>query len=118
MSELKIGGNDVVKIMYGDREIGGGHKSGDIVFSASSNYDTIRQYTAPYKPSKDDEYTIRIIYKNGYQTYVLKDVDATPDNISNLEFVSSNFKFAINSNGELSVRISDSTSFIVVVILK
>ena len=118
MTELKYGGSDV-KIMYGSQEIGGGHKSGDIVFSASNNNNgTIRQYTAPYKPSKDDEYTIRIIYMNNYNNYVLQDADATPDNISSIKFSSSKFKFAINSNGELSGIISNSTSFIVVVVLK
>ena len=119
MMKLKVGGNDVVKIMYGDKEIGGGHKSGDVVFSASSdsNHKTIRQYTAPYKPSKDDKYTISIIYTNKYGNYLLKDADATPDNISSIEFYDSNLKFAINSNGELSIS-GNASRFIVVVVLK
>lgn len=116
MAELKIGGSDV-KIMYGSQEIGGGHKSGDIVFSASSDFDTIRQYTAPYKPSKDDEYKIHIVYinKNGVST--LKHTDATPDDISSINFPGGDFKFAINSNGELSGSCKGLTRFIVVVVL-
>ena len=35
---LKIGGNNVGKIMYGGQEFGGGHKSGDVVYMASLLY--------------------------------------------------------------------------------
>lgn len=121
MAELKIGGNDVVKIMYGDQEIGGGHKSGDVVFSASGDYNqkTIHQYTAPYKPSKDDEYTIHIFYGDtNYNLSELKHVDATPDDISSSNVLGSDLSFYINSNGELSGRASGTTRFIVVVVLK
>lgn len=118
---LKIGGSDMVKIMYGDQEIGGGHKSGDVVFSASGDYnnETIHQYTAPYKPSKDDEYTIYIIYIDVHgNSSELKHADATPDDISSSNVLGSDLNFYINSNGELSGSISGLNRFIVVVVLK
>jgi len=117
MAELKIGGSDV-KIMYGDREIGGGHKSGDVVFSASVYAGQMYKYTAPYKPSKGDEYTIYALSIPNNDTSRLQNIDATPDDISSKKFTYSSFKFAINSNGVLSWSDTGETRFFVIVVLK
>ena len=123
MTELKYGGKDV-KIMYGSQEIGGGHKSGDVVFSAAvdnlewgGDYQ-IFQYTAPYKPSKGDEYTIHALSISDSNASKLENIDATFDNISSKSFVFSSFKFAINSNGELSWSDIGTNGFFVTVVLK
>jgi len=119
MAELKIGGNDVVKIMYGDREIGGGHKSGDVVFSASVNeHSQMFKFTAPYKPSKGDEYIIHALSIADNNASILENINATPDDISSKKFTYSSFKFAINSNGVLSWSDTGETRFFVIVVLK
>jgi len=56
---LKIGGSNVGKIMYGGQEFGGGHKSGDVLYVAykQKSRDTLIE-TAPFKIDDNDKVSV------------------------------------------------------------
>ena len=76
---LKIGGSNVGKIMYGGQEFGGGHKSGDVLYVAYKNNsrDSLIE-TVPFKIDDNDKVSVTYLTAgqssysfSGYEAEVL-----------------------------------------------
>lgn len=95
MTELKYGGSDV-KIMYGDREIGGGHKSGDIIYAAQVTYsgDEPTEF-GKLKMSEGEKYKVSFYNKSLNR---IADTIADTSNISSLKVGSDTIGFTKNGN--------------------
>lgn len=100
MAELKYGGSDVVKIMYGDREIGGGHKSGDVLYAAyreSLNGSLIE--TAPFKIDDNDKVSVTYLTINTLTSIEGHEVEVLGKNLSVISIGSFNGTFQQTSDG-------------------
>lgn len=95
MTELKYGGSDV-KIMYGDQEIGGGHKSGDIIYAAYVNYsgDEPTEF-GKLKMSEGEKYKVSFYNR---ATSLITDAIADTSNISSLKVGTNIIGFTKNGN--------------------
>jgi len=59
---LKIGGSNVGKIMYGGQEFGGGHKSGDVLYVAyKQDYIDSLIETVPFKIDDNDKVSVNYL---------------------------------------------------------
>jgi len=99
MAELKIGGSDV-KIMYGSQEIGGGHKSGDVLYVAyRHDVDSSLIETVPFKIDDNDKVSVTYLSIAGPEYLAYKEVEVLGKNLSVISIGSYNGTFQQTSDG-------------------
>ena len=87
MAELKIGGNDVVKIMYGDHEIGGATKlePGTILYISYSMESTIKNlHLLSTTKNWNNINGIKVSVYNNNFSFKYGDADIPSDDFKNL----------------------------------
>jgi len=95
MAELKYGGSEV-KIMYGDREIGGGHKSGDVLYVAyKDNSSDYLIETVPFKIDDNDKVSVTYVIPSG----ISQKVEVLGKNLSVISIGSYKGTFQQTSDG-------------------
>jgi len=93
---LKIGGSNMGKIMYGGQEFGGGHKSGDIIYAAQVAYsrDEPTEF-GKLKMSEGEKYKVSFYNKILDE---ITDAIADTSNISSLKVGSDTIGFTKNGD--------------------
>ena len=116
MAELKIGGSDVVKIMYGSQEIGGGHKSGDVLYVAykkGSNNSLIE--TVPFKIDDNDKVLVTFLI-SGETPYSFKgrEAEVLGKNLSVISIGDRKGTFQQTSDGWKAKRLDNLVNCVIV----
>ena len=99
MTELKYGGSDV-KIMYGSQELGGSHKSGDVLYVAyrKTATDSLIE-TAPFKIDDNDKVLVTYLSAGGVAYVKSQEVEVLGKNLSVISIENYNGTFQQTSDG-------------------
>ena len=97
---LKIGGNDVGKIMFNGQEFGGSHKSGDVLYVAyrKTVSDSLIE-TVPFKIDDNDKVSVTYLSGGGVAYLKYQEVEVLGKNLSVISIGDYNGTFQQTSDG-------------------
>lgn len=99
--DLKIGGNNVGKIMYNGQEFGGSHKSGDAVYMASLPFSGGELETSNDFVAKETDNFIATVFVSGMSSSTREQVSYS-QLINGFKLSTYSFSFK-NENGKLTL---------------